>query len=42
MDEQEQPENPWIEYEKRKKELPPLSSDEYLIAVTDIAEELGI
>lgn len=35
-------ENLWLEYEKRKKELPILSPDEYMAAVCEIAEELGI
>jgi hypothetical protein len=36
------PRETWVDYERRKKELPPMTSEEYLIAVTDIAEELGI
>lgn len=35
-------ENLWVEYERRKKELPVLSPDEYIAAICKIAEELGI
>lgn len=42
MDEKPEDENPWIEYERLKKELPILPPDQYTLAVCAIAEELGI
>jgi hypothetical protein len=35
--------NPWLEYERRKKELPAdLTPDEYREAIKRICDELGI
>ncbi len=34
--------NKWAEYERRKKALPPMSSEEYERAVREICEELKI
>lgn len=34
--------NPWAEYERRKKALPPMDPDEYERAIKIICEELGI
>lgn len=40
-DDQEE-DNLWLEYERRKKELPVLTPDQYMLAVCKIAEDLGI
>ena len=32
----------YLEYERRKKELPPMSSEEYEAAIREICRELGI
>jgi len=34
--------NKWAEYERRKRELPPMSAQEYEAAVREICRELGI
>ena len=34
--------NPWTEYERRKKELPDLSPENYHKAINEICEELGL
>ena len=34
--------NKWAEYERRKKALPPMSSQEYEAAIREICRELGI
>ncbi len=34
--------NKWAEYERRKRELPPMSAEEYERAVREICRELGI
>lgn len=34
--------DPWQEYERRKRALPPMPADEYEAAVRKIAQELGV
>jgi len=34
--------NKWAEYERRKKALPPMSSEEYERVIREICRELGI
>lgn len=42
MNEDDRGENEWFEYERRKNELPELSPEEYVVAICQITEELGI
>jgi len=35
-------ENPWVEYERRKRELPPTDSSDYEKAIKEICDELGL
>lgn len=41
-EEDQEGENKWVEYERRKKELPEMTPEEYVDAVCQIADELGI
>ena len=34
--------NPWREYERRKRALPPMPAEDYERAVADIAAETGV